>query len=233
MMIQKSTKKQQAAKKSVKSITPKKTTNIAAKKNRKNKPTNTANKQRQLKKKEFLAAFARTGNIVKAAQEVEINRASHYDWMEKDKRYAAKFRKIDEGLTRQQQREFLVHFAICGNILQAAENVGIERQKHYEWLNDPEYKKMFEDAKEDAADALEKEARRRAVEGVDEPVFYQGCVCGTVRKYSDLLLTVLLKGNRPDKYRETQPVNVEVNIDVADRMVAAKTRAGVEDAGQV
>lgn len=43
---------------------------------------------------------------------------------------------------------------------------------------------------------------RRAREGVDEPVFYQGDECGSVRKYSDTLAIFLLKGAMPEKYRE-------------------------------
>jgi hypothetical protein len=49
---------------------------------------------------------------------------------------------------------------------------------------------------------LESEARRRAVDGVDEPVFHKGRICGTVRKYSDALLMFLLRGNAPEKYKE-------------------------------
>jgi hypothetical protein len=42
-------------------------------------------------------------------------------------------------------------------------------------------------------DALEREAWRRAVEGFDEPVHYQGEVVGYVKKYSDRMLELLLK----------------------------------------
>ena len=62
---------------------------------------------------------------------------------------------------------------------------------------------------ENAADLLEEEARRRAHDGVDEPVWFQGVQCGTVRKYSDTLLIFLLKGAKPDKYRERSSVVVE------------------------
>ena len=62
---------------------------------------------------------------------------------------------------------------------------------------------LFEEASEDAADSLEAEARRRAVEGVEEPVgWYKGQAGGVVRKYSDTLLIFLLKGRRPELYRE-------------------------------
>jgi len=55
-------------------------------------------------------------------------------------------------------------------------------------------------ATEAGADALEDEALRRAVEGVDEPVFYRGERIGTARKYSDTLLMFLLKSRRPEIY---------------------------------
>ena len=57
-------------------------------------------------------------------------------------------------------------------------------------------------AREEAADTLEAEARRRAIEGVEEPVFHKGERVGTVRKHSDLLLIFLLKGARPQKFRD-------------------------------
>ena len=51
-------------------------------------------------------------------------------------------------------------------------------------------------------DDLELEARRRAVEGTERPVFYQGGEVGYVREYSDTLLIFLLKAHRPNKFRE-------------------------------
>ena len=43
---------------------------------------------------------------------------------------------------------------------------------------------------------------RRAFEGTDEPVYYKGEECGSVRKYSDTLAIFLLKAHAPEKYRE-------------------------------
>jgi hypothetical protein len=57
-------------------------------------------------------------------------------------------------------------------------------------------------ALEQAADLLEAEARRRAVEGVTKPIMYKDKVATTVQEYSDTLLIFLLKGTRPQKYRE-------------------------------
>ena len=47
---------------------------------------------------------------------------------------------------------------------------------------------------------LENAAVERAVDGVDEPVFYQGIVCGSKKKYSDDLLKFLMQANNPTKY---------------------------------
>ena len=82
-------------------------------------------------------------------------------------------------------------------------------------------------AREEAADTLEAEARRRAIEGVEEPVFHKGQRVGTVRKYSDLLLIFLLKGVRPQKFRDNYqragtgapdgtPRLTQVNINLPD-----------------
>jgi hypothetical protein len=83
------------------------------------------------------------------------------------------------------------------------DKVGITRTTHYQWLkDDPAYAAEFERAKERAVESMEEEARRRAVAGVDEPVYYQGEVCGAIRKYSDTLLIFMLKAARPKVYRE-------------------------------
>jgi hypothetical protein len=40
---------------------------------------------------------------------------------------------------------------------------GVVRSQHYVWMKDPEYAAAFAEAKEEACDALESEARRRAL----------------------------------------------------------------------
>lgn len=104
---------------------------------------------------------------------------------------------------KNRKNSFLAAFSECGNITKAAEIAGLDRSRHYDWLkNDPEYAERFKDAEEQATERLESEARRRAVQGVEKPVFYQGQVCGTVTEYSDTLLMFLLKGIRPEKYKD-------------------------------
>lgn len=97
---------------------------------------------------------------------------------------------------------FLAAFALVGNISDAAKNAGVARQTHYEWMNDPEYRLAYREARAQAADGLEREARRRAMVGVEEPVFYRGKIVGHVRKLSDRLLQMLLRAYRPRRFRE-------------------------------
>jgi hypothetical protein len=55
-----------------------------------------------------------------------------------------------------------------------------------------------------ALEEAEAELKTRAVDGWEEPVFHNGELCGTKRKYSDLCLIFLLKALDPAKYREAQ-----------------------------
>lgn len=104
---------------------------------------------------------------------------------------------------KNRKNSFLAAFSECGVISRAAEIAGIDRGAHYRWIQDDlEYAKAFHDAEEVAAERLEEEARRRAVEGTERPVYYQGQQCGTIREYSDTLLIFLLKGAKPEKYAE-------------------------------
>ena len=85
----------------------------------------------------------------------------------------------------------------------ACEAVDIARITAYEWRdNDEEFASEWDRAKKIGLDTLEDEATRRAFEGVDKPIVYQGVITGTMREYSDTLLVFLLKGGKPDKYRE-------------------------------
>lgn len=136
------------------------------------------------------------------------------------KKPAKKKPGLDNNGQLKKQRAFLSAFAKTGNVTLACIAARIVRQTHYNWLERlPKYKLAFQRAEDEAADYLEAEARRRATDGIDEPVIYQGEVMGqkveyndtpeknhfiplTVKKYSDTLLIFLLKGARPQKYRE-------------------------------
>ena len=114
------------------------------------------------------------------------------------------------------KRAFLTVYVKTATISKAAHAAKISRSSHYEWLKkDPKYVVAFTEAQEEATEGLEAEARRRAVDGWLEPVFYQGELVARVRKFSDTLLIFLLKGARPGKYRE----NVRLSGDDAQPLV--------------
>ena len=62
------------------------------------------------------------------------------------------------------------------------------------------FAEAFLEAEEYYVDTLEEEIHRRAVTGYEEPVFGKEGQIGTIKRYSDRLLEVAIKGRR-DKYR--------------------------------
>jgi uncharacterized protein YbjQ (UPF0145 family) len=99
--------------------------------------------------------------------------------------------------------QFLREFARCGIILRAAQSAHVGRKTVYDWReDDPAFVQLMADAHEDAMDLLEEEARRRGHDGVIEPVFQGGREVGSIRKYSDHLLMMFLKGKRRAEFSE-------------------------------
>jgi hypothetical protein len=69
--------------------------------------------------------------------------------------------------------------------------LGLHRPAIYKWRNeDPEFRDAWEAALDLGIDAMEDEAKRRAMAS------------------SDLLMIFLLKANRPDKYRDHSTVDI-------------------------
>ena len=106
--------------------------------------------------------------------------------------------------TTNARAKFLEVLSETSSVTDAAQAIGMSRRGVYNVRErDPDLASAWDDAVEVAIDALEREARRRAYEGFDEPVFYKGVQVGTMRRYSDRMLELLLRAHRPDKYRET------------------------------
>jgi hypothetical protein len=127
-------------------------------------------------------------------------------------------------------RVFLEAYAQIGGVTEAAAIAGINRRTHYRKLNDPTYRAIFQETEEQAAQALEDEAVRRAKDGVRRPVMYQGAPVKIGRRtlyhveYSDQLLMVLLKRFRPQLYREYITPEHTARVDIAERLLAARRR---------
>jgi hypothetical protein len=93
-----------------------------------------------------------------------------------------------------------------GSITRACRAAGVCRASFYNRRNEDEaFRAAVETALEEACDALEDEARRRAM------------------KCSDTLMIFLLKAHRPEKYRERYDVRtaVGVTLEVVEEIVEA------------
>lgn len=135
--------------------------------------------------------------------------------------------------TRAAQDRFLEAFATCGNVSLAAECAGVGRRTVYGWANsDAAFQDAMSDAREQAVDALEAEARRRALQGVERPVFQKGSKVGSVTEYSDRLLEVLLKANRPEKYADRSKTELSVGT-ISAQAIGAKIEEYAAEALEV
>lgn len=125
---------------------------------------------------------------------------------------------------------YLDVLAATGNSSAAARAIGVVPATINGWKKDMKFKvrmdgdwftfkELCEMADNVHSDAVESEAVRRAVEGYDEPIVYKGQLMTeideetgkhkpvTIRKYSDRLLEVLLKGKKP-KYAGESQINI-------------------------
>ena len=110
-------------------------------------------------------------------------------------------------LTEARRQLFLKALSDTGSVSTAVAIAGTSRTRVYELRKaDPAFASAWEDAEEIAVDRLEEEARRRAVEGVEEPLVSAGRLVRDdsgqpimVRRYSDNLLLALIKAHRPSR----------------------------------
>lgn len=134
--------------------------------------------------------------------------------------------------TRDWKPEFLAALRDCGIVRLACEAAKMPRRTVYNHrTEDSAFATAWDEALEEACDLLEAEARRRGKDGVDKPVYHEGVKIDTIKQYSDTLLIFLLKGARPQKYRDNHrhevvgkdggPVQVHVYIPDNGRQDAA------------
>lgn len=110
---------------------------------------------------------------------------------------------------------FLEQLSKLSNVTLACEVAGLNRITAYEWKrSDPEFAKDWEAALALGVQGMEDEAKRRAFDGYEEPVYQGGVQVGTVRKYSDSLAALMLKAHAPDKYRERSDLNISGSLNV-------------------
>lgn len=136
----------------------------------------------------------------------------------------AEARDLVKGVTEPRKQAFIFALTATGSRSRACRATKVGYNTVWQWnRDDPAFAKAYVKAMEIASDRIEDEAIRRATEGVIEPVFQAGKLVGSVRRFSDHLLTVVLKGAKPEKYADKH--KVDVSVDVADRLIKARERA--------
>ena len=137
-------------------------------------------------------------------------------------------------LTKERQGRFLEALANTGSVTAAVANTS--RTRVYELRKaDAAFASAWQEAEEMATDRLEDEARRRAVEGIAEPLVSAGKLVRDddgkpilVRRYSDNLLLALLKAHRPPRRERSVRFQLPALRSAADAASAMATlTAGV------
>lgn len=139
---------------------------------------------------------------------------------------------------------FIDAMASMGNVGVACQIAGVDRRTVYRHRkSNAEFNQRWETAIEEACDVLEREAWRRATVGVPEPVYQRGAVVGTVTRYSDRLLEILLRANMPRKYLpkyDAPEARITVNVgepatrvaEIVDELAARRRAAAAADKAQ-
>lgn len=96
-----------------------------------------------------------------------------------------------------------------GNVSKACAAADISRTAAYAWKDeDAEFSEAWDDVVESTTEQLEGEAYRRAYEGWEEPVYQKGEQVGTVRRFDSTLAMFILKGRKPETYRDNAKIEL-------------------------
>ncbi len=109
--------------------------------------------------------------------------------------------------TRARDKRFFEALDAGATIGEAAKSAGYSRRSVYRYAEeDPTFAEQLDEARIDLIEKLEKEADRRAIDGVRD---YKSIKVGKdayrvipINKYSDALLQFRLKALAPEKYRD-------------------------------
>ncbi|QTE37495.1 hypothetical protein J3L18_00055 [Mucilaginibacter gossypii] len=101
------------------------------------------------------------------------------------------------------QAAFLLQLEATGNITMSCKKSKVPRRTIYDWLEkDVAFKEAYDKSVQIGIDMLEDEAQRRAYHGTTKPIFQNGKLVGKVQEFSDTLLIFLLKGKKPEVYKD-------------------------------
>lgn len=137
-------------------------------------------------KEKLLAAYCELGNVREACRLVGVHRDTHYAWLADDPEYARRFADCSERAVQTLEDE-AIRRAVQGTeepVIHAGQLCYRSEDLHYApsaWSGKGRHRKLKPGA------VLTPKPGARALH---------------IRRYSDQLLMFLLKGHRPDKYKE-------------------------------
>lgn len=131
------------------------------------------------------------------------------------------------------QEKYLTTLRRSGNKTRAAASVGGTLSMVKYWRTAyPQFRAVEQVVLDMLVDDLEEECRRRAFRGILKPVgWYKGEAGAMIREYSDLLLIFLLKGLKPETYRDagvqgSGPIGVQVVVSDYSHVTVVSDKKG-------
>lgn len=139
---------------------------------------------------------------------------------------ASTVKTLCHGVVDPKKQKYLMYLSVLGNRTRAAQATGVCQATVFLWRReDDNFRRQFMVALDIASELHEDELFRRASEGVLEPVFQGGQMIGSIRKFDTTALIFALKGAMPDKYADRQKVDHSGEINVTERLRAAREKA--------
>jgi hypothetical protein len=122
--------------------------------------------------------------------------------------------------------EFLRLLGETASVSTACERTGLRRSTVYQLRSaDPGFAERWQEALDLGVEQLEDNAMKRAIVGVERPVWRGGEQVGTVTHYDNRLLQFLLKAHRPEVYDRARGEGAAaLPFDLVKRLAAAEKR---------
>lgn len=122
-----------------------------------------------------------------------------------------------EKLRDRGKRAFIEALCKRGVVVHACELSGVERPTAYRWRDeDEEFAEAWDEAIAVSNEIAVSELFRRAVEGYDHPVTYEGVITDHYKKFSDSLLRFLLERRVPAQFGKRQAIEHSGKIQVEE-----------------
>lgn len=117
-------------------------------------------------------------------------------------------RALTPKVIERRRSRFLEALADGHPMIQAFKLSGLPKSTMYaERKTNADFAIAVAEALDHGADVWEAEAKRRAVDGFDRPIYQGGKLVGHERQFSDTLLMFLLNGAKPERYKRRNEIS--------------------------